>query len=141
MTISWEELKAQWAERDNATGLLGVRHDVVDWYHRCSHKVRIAPSRVRWAWQRVVRGWDDRSVHSLDVYLALTLGEQLIELAEHGHGYPGDYPYERWTRDLHRHGEALICYSEGWFDTWETVYEPAREALVWVADNLGSLWD
>src|SRR5882724_11835476 len=32
---------------------------------------------VRWAWQRVHRGWDDRSIWSLDTWLARTLGAQL----------------------------------------------------------------
>jgi hypothetical protein len=101
---------------------------------------------IRWARQRVVRGWDDRAVWSLGHHLAKTLGEQLVTLSEGAHGYPGDkYPYDRWTADLKRHGEALLAYHCGQFEAvgeqWDALYEPAREALVWVAENLGTLWD
>lgn len=101
---------------------------------------------VKFAYQRVVRGWDDSAVWSIDDHLSKTLGQQLVTMAEIAHGYPGDdYPYEQWVGDLRKHGEALLAYHHDNYDLhgpdWLTIYDPAREALRWVADNLASLWD
>lgn len=105
-----------------------------------------ARRHVRWAYQRVVRGWDDRAVWAVDDHLSKTLGEQLVTMSEIAHGYPGEsYPFEQWTSDLKRHGEALKAYHNLNYDVhgdeWIAIYDPAREALRWVADNLASLWD
>lgn len=109
-------------------------------------KVGEARRSVKWAYQRVVRGWDDRAVWAIDDHLSKTLGEQLVTMSEIAYGYPGDaYPYERWIADLKKHGEALKVYHDRNYDVhgdeWEAMYQPAREALVWVADNLPHLWD
>lgn len=140
---------------------LEERHDRERWYlpgmwmvWRLRHKARDVQLAIRFAYQRVFRGWDDRAVWSTDTVLAKNLGAQLVELSRIAHGYPGkgDYPvdstnesFERWVADLKTHGEALIAYSELQYeldgDDWDALYEPAQEALRWVADNLGSLWD
>lgn len=118
-------------------------------FNRTRRRRRDAQLAVKWAYQRVVRGWDDRALWSIDSHLTKTLGEQLVSMARTAHGSPGDdYPYERWTADLKRHGEALLTYSRTHHDVygddweaWEAVYGPAREALAWVAENLAALWD
>lgn len=103
---------------------------------------------VRHAYQRVVRGWDDSAVWSLDDHLGETLGAQLVEMADIAHAYPGEhYPFEQWTADLRSHGEALLTYQREHYEgadhgaEWDSIYAPAQDALRWVADNLGSLWD
>lgn len=95
---------------------------------------------IRWAYQRVTRGWDDRALWSLDHHLARTLGAQLLWLADHGHGYPCDTTAEKWTTQLRTHGQALADYAAA--DSLDNTVDPlAAEAIHWVADNLGSLWD
>lgn len=116
------------------------------WYVR--NPYRAGTLAVRHAWQRVVRGWDDRSVWCLHDHLAKTLGAQLVHMADTSWGYPGTavYPtFESWSADLRRHGEALLALHKGSFDCRpddeDALWRPAREALRWVADNLGALWD
>jgi hypothetical protein len=108
-------------------------------------KVDNARREVKWARQRVVRGWDDRAMWSLDDHLAKTLGEQLVWMSKILHGHPCDYPDKEWTADLLKHGEALLNYQrlhyESYGDDWDAAYRPAQDALRWVADNLASLWD
>lgn len=104
-------------------------------------QARGASREVRWAYQRVVRGWDDRALWSLDYHLAKTLGAQLIELSRIAHGYPSDQTYEQWTAVLAQHGQALKAYADDDLTHCDTTYPPAKVALVWVAENLGSLWD
>ena len=112
---------------------------------------RLATESVRdvlFAWQRVVRGWDDRSLWSLDWYICHTLGAQLTELAATTHGWPqsDEYPtFEDWQAALRTHGSALTeaantDISED-FENTQAVYAKAQKSLHWVADNLGDLWD
>lgn len=140
------ELHAMMRELEEKRRAHPVRARVRDVYLRWRNRVTETPRTVRWAYQRVVRGWDDRSVWSLDSHLAKTLGAQLVRMSEIAHGYPSeDYPYDQWTADLKRHGEALLTYQrlndEVFGNGWEADYQPAREALAWVGDNLGALWD
>lgn len=113
---------------------------------KLKRKISNGTRSVRFARQRVVRGWDDSALWSLDDHLAKTLGAQLVTMAEIAHSYPGDdYPFDKWTADLRKHGEALLAYRKGHYDVfgdeWDALYTPAQEALRWVADNLAALWD
>jgi hypothetical protein len=101
---------------------------------------RGAIREVRFAYQRVVRGWDDSALWSLDYYLTKTLGAQLLKMAGTTPSYPCDWTYECWTSELRRHGQALVAYSAADSLDYDTVYPPAREALQWVTEHLGSLW-
>lgn len=101
---------------------------------------------VRWAWQRVFRGWDDRASWNIDAYLAKHLGEQLTAQADFAHGWPVDpWTYETWVAALKENGEALLAYyrMDRFEDEteWDPVYAKAQAALRWVADNLANLWD
>lgn len=112
----------------------------------------------QFAWQRVSRGWDDSAAWSLDVSLARTLGQQLNHLAQTTHGWPSDeYPrFEEWQIALRHNAALLLAYAEGKFALprgdsdrelavsvaeSEKQYAEAQQALKWVADNLGYLWD
>lgn len=153
-------------ERESATGLRGAWYRATTRYHGARRWISEAPRRVMRAGQRVVRGWDDSAVWSLDDHIAKTLGQQLVHLADVTHGYPPGYgditprtedsqfipdapaddeTYRRWVGDIRRHGQALLAYQEAHYtaygEDYDAIYQPAREALVWVADNFGSLWD
>jgi hypothetical protein len=121
---------------------------------RCLRSVagrRLATESARdvlFAWQRLTRGWDDRSLWSLDWYVCRTLGAQLTQLADTTHGWPqsDEYPtFEDWQAALRTHGSALTeaantDITEG-FENTQAAYVQAQESLRWVADNLGDLWD
>ena len=55
---------------------------------------------IRWAWQRVVRGWDDTVWWSLDSYLCPIIIHTLTKLKEDGNGYPSDTTLEKWEEVL-----------------------------------------
>ena len=105
--------------------------------------LRSGVRKIQFAYQRVVRGWDDRALWSLDHHLCKTLGAQLLRLADVAHGYPGEHgwTFEGWTAELRKRGRALEAYGLSDGRDYDTVYPPARGALEWVAENLGSLWD
>lgn len=145
---SLDDVMAERYRKRHDRGLVGLWYWTTYAYYRLRDKKRDVPRQIKWAYQRVFRGWDDRAVWSLDTHLTKVLGQQLILMSEIAHGYPGTegWTFERWTAELKTHGEALTKYSHdqwecSYSDDWEAIYQPARAALLWVADNLSSLWD
>lgn len=116
---------------------------------RLRRRIENAPHRARvdlmCAWQRLTRGWDVRSVWSLDDDLSGRLGAQLLHMADIAHGWPGEQygTFDDWVRDLRRAGWALLRYRELHHEdfTDQGIRGDAKSALYWVADNLGALWD
>lgn len=149
---------AEWERQDT------IRHEVkpTPWWFSVARFFRNAPltsglGSARFATQRVARGWDDKSLWSLDDHLCTTLGAQLTRLADVTHGWPeGDkYPeFEDWQAALRKHGAALSAYSTRWDIIIDDSLTPegrrkkedkivadAKRALRWVAENLQALWD
>jgi hypothetical protein len=100
-------------------------------------------------------GADCIDLHST---LARWLGERLIHLGEHTKGTPYAYwmkfstgentfdedaAFAAWKADLTTNGKALLAYVEDVETLPEDVetLPAAQEAMRWVADNLGFLWD
>lgn len=131
------------------------------WMFRAlKRKLADGSREIKYAWQRVVRGWDDRAVWNIDSCLSRSLGEQLVMMSEIAHGCPDVYGAEhfipdepgadprfvQWKADLRIHGESLLAYNHFQWedhddDAFDDICKPAQEALVWVSENLASLWD
>jgi hypothetical protein len=123
--------------------------------------------RIRWAWQRVFRGWDDRAVWSIDSYLADQIIATVYRLKTIKHGIPmsmfenDDFEEngydikpghekvadERWDKILDKIIAGFGCYKKledlSWVDTDETailrkVYEEGFDIL---REHFSSLWD
>ena len=83
------------------------------------------------------------------------LGERLMFLGMHTSGAPASYwdgdtavpvPIDRWRSDLTKHGYALslagnLSNLEWTLEEEEKARADAQEAMLWVAVNLGNLWD
>jgi hypothetical protein len=82
------------------------------------------------------------------------LGERLMFLGTHTHSAPIAYytgdedldmtqPLERWREDLKKYAAALLLVGNmDWTrDEEEKAQAAAEKALLWVAVNLGNLWD
>ena len=131
------------------------------WWEKPLRAISMSPlnqalSKGKWLYQRATRSWDDTELWSLDTVFTKRLGEQLMTLAQDGHGWPGeDNGYstkEEWEEALYSHGNALRYYSlkkinfsfyttaEG-EERYAKLYSDAKDALSWVAENLELLWD
>lgn len=116
-----------------------------------------------WA-QRARRGYSYADVWNFDSYLAQVVAGGLRGLAESGHAMPSVgssyYPpdvdwgnediaihetaHAAWTADLIITAEKLERYVSEELISWEVEQQKsaeAKEAMMWVAENLGSLWD
>lgn len=117
--------------------------------------IHVTKNRIKYAFQRLTRGWDDSSTWSLDYYLCKTLGAQLKHLAKTTHGWPQgeDFPeFEDWQKTLNHHGDVLLKYAakddilfkeENSYDKAleEKIIKDAQKSLRWVAKYLPNLWD
>lgn len=111
---------------------------------RAKARLKEGRNRVRWAAQRVVRGWDDTVLWSIDNHLAETLGAQLQRFGAGTYAFCEGYPLIEWREDLIKHGKALSRYARdqySFLDDEKQMVADAKEALHWVADNLEALWD
>lgn len=157
--MSLEEFREHLDGIRSATGLRRVYYDCRRQYYALRRAAMNAPGNAKYAYQRLTRGWDDRSVWDVRDHLARTLGAQLVRMADIAHGYPigaadvrfipdepaDDEMFADWVAQLRTHGEALLAYRAGYEDvSWEAreaFAQPAQEALRWVAEHLDDLWD
>lgn len=92
---------------------------------------------------RARRGWAPTDTWSADLYICHVIGEMLLHLAEHGHGWPGteEFPTsEDWNSALRRHGDRLVRYAAEPLQM-DSVQPDAQASLHWVAEHLGAIWD
>lgn len=62
-----------------------------NFYHAITHPwlfIQEWKRQIKWAWQRVFRGWDDTAVWSVDSYLAEIIPQLLTALKEKKQGIP-----------------------------------------------------
>lgn len=124
--------------RANRTRSEKARDWVSGKLHRIPNGVRSASNSVH----RARRGWSADDVWFLKGYLTRLVGEALLHLADNGMGYPVQYNgADDWRRDLRQHGRALRAYASADWEEEEDRIGDAQQALHWVADNLGDLWD
>jgi hypothetical protein len=104
---------------------------------------RTVRNQFRWARQRLRDGWDDRALWAIYIHLTRTLGDQLVAMSLNTSSQL--VTQRQWKADLMKHGISLQMYAEYADDYFGLEYEGlalvAKEALYWVGDNLGSLWD
>jgi len=97
-SISWDEMMEQIKSEDS-------KKNFRNWFNKIlpngfggynSHYVLTHPQKffeecfyqVKWAWQRVFRGWDDRASFSMCGYLAKRISGLTKDLASYVEGYP-----------------------------------------------------
>ena len=96
-------------------------------------------ANIRWAWQRVMRGWDDRAVWSLDYYFSKLIPEVVTELKEREKGVPtAMFDEGDWDDDNY-------CYREGAVDKatikWNAILDDIAEGFArWneIMDDCGN---
>jgi len=126
---------------------------------------------IKWAWQRVFRGWDDRISWSIDGYLDDMLPLWLERLKKYSHGVPGllfkeeDYipndPHgstkpgvfekreEEWADILQKMADGFRMHKKFAYDyefeynsqEWKDAEQQVSETFDLFKKYYGSLWD
>ena len=125
---------------------------------RLSHLTWLLSKRfrsIRWAWQRLTRGWDDRAIWSIDHWLAKNLSEMLPELAKVSHGWPAvlvnqaglykgldpSFTFEDWQKELRKAGALFGRVAAEDYGDYTLAEKEHKEAFEWLAKRAGALWD
>jgi hypothetical protein len=106
--------------------------------------------RLKWRWQRAMRGWSDRDVWNLDSYLAAVISGSVAQLREEVHGYPAEMTFDDWKDVLDRISGPLAVDWDRIVDgetpqeglareKWEAAAQVA--ALHLFAEHFHGLWD
>jgi len=72
---------------------------IFSWHLLC-RQLRDVFYPIKWAWQRVYRGYDDTAWWDLHLYLAKIAAPVLKEMADRTPGYPPDLSSDEWTAHL-----------------------------------------
>jgi len=118
--------------------------------------------QVKWAWQRVFRGWDDRVIWSIDGHISKLLPIWLRELKIQRHGVPSmmfkeeDYIDENYNvtdetmkirgkeydEILEKIAKGLDIYHEdNWFTEDSDDYKIFSDSFDLLKKYFGTLWD
>ena len=104
------------------------------------NKVRNFLDQARWAWQRVVRGWDDRVIWSIDLWLVERLPIWLRELKNSPHQFVPASLIPFHTDDWEEDEEELDRLYQEWLNILDEMIE-GFEAAQKLIDNNFAVWD
>lgn len=89
---------------------------------------------IKFAWQRVFRGWDDKAVWDIDHYLANLISQLVKELKELERGVPTEmFEEEDWD-------EKNFCYKDGAMEKavakWELILDEIADGFIYYRENI-----
>lgn len=104
---------------------------------------------IKWAYQRVVRGWDDSEVWSLDWSISEKMVPMLKELKENHCGTPAQLTEEEWDTILQQMIDGFqakldkddIAPSGTYLEEWNRLDEIQKKGLQLFIKHFDSLWD
>ena len=158
--IRLSEIMAE-IERERNTFKWKMRRTVDRFITIPFYKVKRFPRRVKYAYQRVTRGFSDWDVYNGDMYLANQIAGIAEWLVENGHGVPSSYAYqpdfndpveimaERRDSEYRKHIAVFKEYANNgpafdqeWKDELGGVLDKdLDESLQWFAKHFLELWD
>ena len=102
------------------------------WYH-AHHMIEFVtyevPHEIKWAWQRVFRGWDDRVVWSIDTHITDYMPTWLEQLKRDKMGIPLDmFVPEDFEEDGNTKEEAEGPALERWISVLDQMIEGFKAA-------------
>ena len=104
--------------------------------------IKYIPRMLKWAKQRIIRGYADCDVWNFDSFLATVISSGLRDLAEL-HSYPFSFgSHEEWSRWLIETAELFEeAYNEDFIITGEEYQQKINKALDRLREQFGNLWD
>ena len=93
--------------------------------------------QVKWAWQRVFRGWDDSMVFDSQAWLSETLPPMILELKKYK-GYPGTFITDD-VKDLPQDEQDEICVIK-WHGVLDQIVDGFTAAQQ-ISDEAEPIWD
>ena len=97
---------------------------------------------LKYAKQRVVRGFADCDIWDFSFYLKKLFSDGLDCIADDLHGYPESYgSVENWEKELRRIADLVRKLDVEEFERPDDYDEIKNEVLDWMRDSFDDLWD
>lgn len=103
---------------------------------------------IKFAWQRVFRGYDDSANWNLETYLADLINKITLDMAENGCGYPNGLNEKKWKEILQQISFGFGSYlemSSGVYSFKDKEYKRLekefKKGLKLFTEYYGNLWD
>lgn len=98
---------------------------------------------VKYAWQRLVRGYDDRLFWSMSHYIDPMIVAHIKNLREDGHGHPSNITEKKWNKIL---DTIMLGMGEepemlAGVKAWNKYRKDREKALILLAFYWDNLWD
>lgn len=97
---------------------------------------------IKWGWQRLTRGYDDRIFYSLASYIDPMIVAHCEYLRLEGHGTPISFTEKKWKKILDTIIKGLSPEPD-WkkVSEWKKYRKDREKALVLLAMHWDELWD
>ena len=107
--------------------------------------------KLKWAYQRIVKGYCDYDVYSLDIFYANLFVESLRELARVELGYPGYYDEKYsnlkseeklkiWKDKINLIADSFVIDEEDYFISRNRYVEKFKNGFKMLEENFTELW-
>lgn len=99
------------------------------WHYYLTHPWKFFTEisrNFRAGWQRATRGWCASDTWDWDNWFISVVPDMLRHLADYGHGYPGQDPFdepEKWHEWLYNMAQLIETASEEWQNAHNEYYE------------------
>ena len=113
-----------------------------DPFRRISRDIEGFFKSLKYAKQRVVRGFADCDIWDFSFYLKKLFADGLDSFAANLHSYPERYgSAENWEKELRRIASLVRKIDTEEFDRPDNYDDIKNEFLDWMRDNFDDLWD
>lgn len=97
--------------------------------------------RIKFAYQRVTRYYDDSAIWNLDIYITSIAIPVLRHYRENGHGFPTGMKENEWNKILDKMITAFEIYLSDDYRIKEKKFKQMEEGLALFAKHFHQLWD
>ena len=119
-----------------------IQQRIYDLRYNRKEAIRLLRRDVKFAWQRLTRGWDDSETWNLDTRLSEMILPRLKRFKEIARTYPMDLSPNEWQTILDKMILAHEWHAAGCEDRDVSAehYEKVEEGLMLFSKYYGDLW-
>lgn len=118
----------------------------VDWY--IFRPLRDFKNEIKWAWQRVYRGWDDRAIWSIQEHIAKQIVDMIEVYKEQINSHPNMLTEDEWFQillDIQAGFKASLDKLDSSLTPnqieWKKFDNIQKKGLTLFIEHFDSLWD
>lgn len=104
-------------------------------------KIKRLPKLIKYARQRITKGYCDADVWNVDATSTYLLHHLLMDFSEMATSYPQGYTWEKWKEDLYDAAMCFHCEDEEEWDIDNLDTAKLKRGLNFIYQKFYDLWD